>query len=51
MSAFYKFDDHWTLGISGTNLLRQPTVVKQGDFDYSRYNKGSTYGAKLAWKY
>jgi hypothetical protein len=51
MSAFWKIDSHWTLGVSGTNLLMQPTVVTQGDFDYSRYNKGSTYGAKLAWSY
>jgi hypothetical protein len=51
MSAFWKIDSHWTLGISGTNLLLQPTRVKQDEFNYSRYNKGSTYGAKLAWSY
>jgi outer membrane receptor protein involved in Fe transport len=50
-SAFWKIDSHWTLGVSGTNILMQPTVVKQGDFNYSKYNKGSTYGAKLAWSY
>lgn len=51
LSGFWKIDSHWTLGVSGTNLLMQPTVVKQGDFNYSKYNKGSTYGAKLAWSY
>jgi TonB-dependent receptor len=51
LSAFWKIDPHWTLGVSGTNILMQPTVVKQGDFNYSKYNKGSTYGAKLAWSY
>lgn len=51
LSAFWKIDTHWTLGISGTNVLYQPTVVKQGDFNFSTYNKGSTYGAKIAWSY
>jgi outer membrane receptor protein involved in Fe transport len=51
LSAFWKIDPHWTLGASATNVLMQPTVIKQGDFDYSRYNKGSTYGAKLSWAY
>lgn len=51
VSAFWKIDPHWTVSLSGTNVLVQPTVIKQGEFDYSRYNKGSTYGAKLAWNY
>jgi outer membrane receptor protein involved in Fe transport len=48
-TASYQLDDHWTLGVSATNLLFQKIVLKQDKFDFSRINKGAVFALRLGF--
>ncbi len=51
VTAFWKMHKKWVLSLSGTNLLHQATRVTQGDFIYSRIQRGTAMSVKLGWKH
>ena len=51
VTAFWKIHKKWVLSLSGTNLLHQATRVTQGDFIYSRIQRGTAMSVKLGWKH
>jgi outer membrane receptor protein involved in Fe transport len=48
-TASYQLDDHFTLAASATNLLWQETVLRQGDYDFSRIDRGMGFGIRLGY--
>ncbi|MEY2931777.1 MAG: hypothetical protein RL033_2526, partial [Pseudomonadota bacterium] len=48
-TVFWKPLPSLTLGISGSNLLLQPTRTTQGQFDFTRSERGANFGLSLSW--
>ena len=48
-TIFWKPLRSLTLGISGSNLLLQPTRTTSGPFDFTRSERGANFGLSLAW--
>jgi hypothetical protein len=48
-TASYQLDAHWTIGATATNLLFQDSVVREGEFEFSRIEKGSSFGVRLGF--
>ncbi|MEO8180055.1 MAG: TonB-dependent receptor [Deltaproteobacteria bacterium] len=48
-TLFYKPIPQLTLGVSGSNLLLQPTRTTNGPFDFTRSERGANFGLSLGW--
>lgn len=48
-TVFWKPLPSLTLGISGSNLLLQPTRATHGSFDFTRSERGANFGLSLSW--
>jgi outer membrane receptor protein involved in Fe transport len=48
-TASYQLDERWTLGATATNLLFQDAIVHEGKFEWSRVDRGSTFGLRLGF--
>jgi hypothetical protein len=48
-TVFWKPLPSLTLGVSGSNLLLQPTRSTQGQFDFTRSERGANFGLSLSW--
>jgi TonB dependent receptor/Carboxypeptidase regulatory-like domain/TonB-dependent Receptor Plug Domain len=48
-TASYQLAEHWTLGVSATNLLLQQAVVEQGGLEISRIDRGTSFGVRLGF--
>jgi outer membrane receptor protein involved in Fe transport len=48
-TVFWKLLPSLTLGVSGGNLLLQPTRMTSGPFDFTRSERGANFGLSLAW--
>jgi outer membrane receptor protein involved in Fe transport len=48
-TASYQLAEHWTLGMSATNLLLQQAVVEQGGLEISRIDRGTSFGVRLGF--
>jgi outer membrane receptor protein involved in Fe transport len=48
-TLFYKPVPQLTLGVSGSNLLLQPTRTTNGPFDFTRSERGANFGLSLGW--
>ena len=49
VTASYQLGDHWTIGLSATNLLFQKLVLDQGGFDFSSISKGASFALRLGF--
>lgn len=48
-TVFWKPIPSLTLGVSGGNLLLQPTRMTNGAFDFTRSERGANFGLSLSW--